>query len=131
MKCNVCVHCLSWLSVQYNNKKKSIFDFYSTEVGTLLSVLYFNVTERFRQKTNMGMGVIFQGWERGGIFPQFFRGIGTFENPLPCPPLKPEWCLADGPHNERKCPQTQVGYCQWRLQDCFVGGAKPFRGGAN
>ncbi len=21
MKCNVCVHCLSWLSVQYNNKK--------------------------------------------------------------------------------------------------------------
>ncbi len=46
------------------------------------------------------MGVILPGVERDGIFPQFFRGIGTgrdsffvgvgrerFENSLPCHPL--------------------------------------------
>ncbi len=41
MKCNVCVHCLSWLSVQYNNKNIYIFDFYSTEVGTLVICTVF------------------------------------------------------------------------------------------
>ncbi len=96
MKCNVCVHCLSWLSVQYK-KIYIIWIFILLRWARCDLYCIFNVTERFRQKKQTweweGMGVIFQGWERGGIFPQFFRGIGTFENPLPCPPLKPEWCL--------------------------------------
>ncbi len=42
----------------------------------------FTITDRFRQKKTTtreweGMGVILPGVERDGIFPQFFRGIGT------------------------------------------------------
>ncbi len=48
--------------------------------------LYYNFTviDRYRQKKKKkktgeweGMGVILPGVERDGIFPQFFRGIGT------------------------------------------------------
>ncbi len=66
------------LSVQHD-----ILGFYSTnKVGTLWSVLYFYCNWQLSAKKTTtreweGMGVILPGVERDGIFPQFFRGIGT------------------------------------------------------
>ncbi len=77
-------------------------------MGTLWSVLYFycnwQISAKKNKKNYTGVGVILPGVERDGIFPQFFRGIGTgrdyffvrvgrerFENSLPCHPL---YCIA-------------------------------------
>ncbi len=53
----------------------------------MICTIFFTLIERFRQKKKKkkktttreweGMGVILPGVERDGIFPQFFRGIGT------------------------------------------------------
>ncbi len=80
MKLNVCamhtMHCLSWLSVQYNNKK------------LLNTTREWGEWESFFQDWN-GTGFppsFFVDWDRMGFV---FVGVGRerFENPLLCHPL--------------------------------------------
>ncbi len=48
----------------------------------MICTIFFTVTDRFRRKKTTtreweGMGVILPGVDGTGIFPQFFRGIGS------------------------------------------------------
>ncbi len=88
MKLNVCamhtVHCLRWLSIQYNNKNTTFWIFSQLRWARCDLYCIFTETDRFRPKKKKnttreweGMGVIVLGLEQDEIFPQFFRGIGT------------------------------------------------------
>ncbi len=76
--------CIRWLSVQYNNKKRH-FGFFIQLIRWARCDLYyiFTVIDSYRQKKkkkhNTGSGGEWESFFRewNGIFPQFFRGIGT------------------------------------------------------
>ncbi len=62
--------CISWLSVQYNDKK-----FFGGGFIKLRSSR-FRPKKKEKEREWEGMGVFLPEVEQDGIFPKFFRGIG-------------------------------------------------------
>ncbi len=77
--------CISWLSVEYNNKKTTFWVFIQLRWARCDLYYIFTVTDRFwpKKKKNHGNGreweSFFREWNGTGFSPSFFCGSGTGE----------------------------------------------------